>query len=126
MNERPGNFLLKINLFNQDSQSELYKAGHILFREGDEGREMFVVLAGSVELLVHDKLVELVEAGGIFGELALVENRPRIATAVVKTDAMVVRVDEKRFLFLVQQNPFFSLQVMGVIAERLRRMNERL
>ena len=87
---------------------------------------MLVVLAGSIELVVRGRMVETVEAGGILGEVALVENRPRIATAFVKADAKIVRVDERRFLFLVQQNPFFSLQVMAVIAERLRRMDERL
>jgi hypothetical protein len=117
---------MKINLFNQDTEAESYAAGSTLFREGDEGRDMFVVLAGAIELVVRGRMVETVEAGGIFGEMALVENLPRIATAVVKADAKIVRVDERRFLFLVQQNPFFSLQVMGVIAERLRRMDERL
>ncbi len=87
---------------------------------------MLVVLAGSIELVVRGRMVETVEAGGILGEVALVENRPRIATAFVKADAKIVRIDERRFLFLVQQNPFFSLQVMGVIAERLRRIDERL
>ena len=117
---------MKINLFNQDTEAESYAAGSTLFREGDDGRDMFVVLAGAIELVVRGRMVETVEAGGIFGEMALVENRPRIATAVVKADAKIVRVDERRFLFLVQQNPFFSLQVMAVIAERLRRMDERL
>lgn len=117
---------MKINLFNQDTEAESCAAGSTLFREGDEGHDMFVVLSGSIELVVRGRMVETVEAGGIFGEMALVENRPRVATAVVKADARIVRIDERRFLFLVQQNPFFSLQVMGVIAERLRRMNERL
>ncbi len=117
---------MKINLFNQDSAAESFAAGSTLFREGDEGRDMFVVLSGSIEIVVRGRMVETVESGGIFGEMALVDHRPRIATAVVKSDAKVVRIDEKRFLFLVQQNPFFSLQVMAVIAERLRRMDERL
>lgn len=117
---------MKINLFNQDSGAESFAAGSTLFREGDEGRDMFVVLSGCIEIVVRGQMVETVESGGIFGEMALVDHRPRIATAVVKSDAKVVRIDEKRFLFLVQQNPFFSLQVMAVIAERLRRMDERL
>lgn len=117
---------MKINLFNQDTEAERHAAGTVLFQAGDPGQEMFVLIEGSVELLVHGKLVETVGAGGAFGEMALVERLPRVATAVVKSDARLVRIDERRFLFLVQQNPFFALQIMTIMAERLRRMDERL
>jgi CRP/FNR family cyclic AMP-dependent transcriptional regulator len=117
---------MKINLFNKDADAERHAAGTCLFQAGDPGHEMFVVIEGTVDLLVHDKVVETVETGGAFGEMALVEKLPRVATAVVTSDAKVVRIDERRFLFLVQQNPFFSLQIMAVMAERLRRMNEKL
>lgn len=56
----------------------------------------------------------------------MVEDRPRIATATVQTDARLVPIDRRRFEFLVQQNPYFALQLMAVMAERLRRMNEKL
>ena len=58
--------------------------------------------------------------------LALVEDRPRVAPAIVSADTDVVRVDRKRFQFLIQQTPYFSRQLMGIMAERLRRMNQRL
>ena len=87
---------------------------------------MFAVLDGAVDLIVSGKTVETVEAGGVFGEMALVDDRPRIASAIVKSDAKLVRIDRKRFLFLVQQNPFFALQLMTIMAERLRRMDEKL
>jgi CRP-like cAMP-binding protein len=67
-----------------------------------------------------------VNAGGVFGEMALVEERPRIASAIVTADAKLVRIDRNRFMFLVQQNPFFALQLMTVMAERLRRMDQYL
>jgi CRP-like cAMP-binding protein len=69
-------------------------------------------------------VVETVESGGIFGEMALIEKDRRTATAVARTDSTVVAVDERRFLFLVQQTPNFSLHVMRVLSDRLRRMDE--
>ena len=59
-------------------------------------------------------------------KVALVEDKPRGASAIVKADAELVRIDRKRFLFLVQQTPYFSVQLMAIMAERLRRMNEML
>ncbi|HEU5100134.1 MAG TPA: Crp/Fnr family transcriptional regulator [Roseiflexaceae bacterium] len=59
--------------------------------------------------------------GGIVGEMALIDDRPRSATAVAATDCRLVPIDERRFTFLVQQTPMFALAVMRVMAERLRR-----
>jgi CRP-like cAMP-binding protein len=58
--------------------------------------------------------------------MALLDKTPRSATAVAKTDCKLVAVDERRFKFLVQQTPHFSLQLMRIIADRLRRMDRLL
>jgi CRP/FNR family transcriptional regulator, cyclic AMP receptor protein len=117
---------MKIHLFDQDQQAESFPVGHEVFHEGEPGDRMFAVLSGTVDLLIHGKTVETVDAGGVFGEMALVEDKPRTATAVVKDGAKLVTVDRQRFLFLVQQHPSFALQLMTVMAERLRRMDEKL
>ena len=117
---------MKINLFNRDTEHVNFSAGQTVFREGDAGELMFAVIEGAVEIHLHGKVVETIEAGGVFGEMALIESRPRIATAMVKADAKLVAIDRARFEFLVQQNPFFALQLMTIMAERLRRMDEKL
>jgi CRP-like cAMP-binding protein len=114
---------MNIHLFDKEQQTETITAGTAVFHEGEAGDAMFAVLGGAVDLIVRGKTLETVEAGGVFGEMALVEDRPRAASAVVMSDARLVRVDRKRFMFLVQQNPFFALQLMTLMAERLRRMN---
>lgn len=117
---------MKIEMFRKDEHAELYRAGTPVFRVGEQGDRMFAVLDGEVDIVIHGKLVETVGAGGVFGEMALIEDRPRIATAEVRQDARLVPIDKRRFQFLVQQNPFFALQLMGIMAERLRRMDEKL
>lgn len=117
---------MKINLFNSDPNTETFAAGQPVFREGEPGEHMFAVVSGSVDIMIHGKIMETVEAGGVFGEMALVEDQPRVATTIARTNAALVRIDRKRFLFLVQQTPFFSIQLMAIMAERLRKMNERL
>ena len=117
---------MKINLFDQDEAAITVAAGQVIFREGAPTDLMYAVIGGQVEIVIRDQVVETVEAGGVFGELALIEDRPRNATATVVAEARLVAIDRKRFLFLVQQNPFFSIQLMTIMAGRLRKMDERL
>jgi len=117
---------IKIHLFDHDEQAESFPPDHVVFRAGEPGDSMFAVLEGTVAIVIHGQTVEVVGAGGVFGEMALVEDRPRIATAVVGAAAKLVTIGRKRFRFLVQQNPYFALQLMKVMADRLRRMDEKL
>ena len=114
-----------VSLFESEKEQITVAAGQPVFREGDPAHELFVVLEGSVDLLVGAQIVETVQPGGLFGELALVESSPRTATAIAKTDAKLVPINERRFTYLVANPPFFALHVMGVLAGRLRRMDER-
>jgi CRP-like cAMP-binding protein len=115
--------MTSINIFRNAADAQAVPAGHVLFREGDPGDTMFAVATGEVELTVGGDVVEEVGPGGILGELALVDHAPRSATAIARTDASVVQVDADRFGYLVHEHPTFALQVMAVMAERLRRAN---
>lgn len=107
---------------NQDVES--FTAGQTIFRQGDARTFMFVVNEGEVEITVGNKVVEIVQRGGIFGEMAMVDGAPRTATAVARSECKLVPIDQKRFQFLVQQTPYFAIEVMRVLAERLRRTNQ--
>jgi CRP/FNR family cyclic AMP-dependent transcriptional regulator len=112
----------QINIFDHATTFEPYKAGEEIFSANDVGNTMYVVLEGELDILINDKVVETASVGSIIGELALIEpDHRRSATVVAKTDCKLVSVDEKRFKFLVQQTPFFALEVMQVMADRLRR-----
>ncbi len=100
-------------LFEHASDAQRIPAGAAIFQEGDPRDFMYAVVEGQVDLLIKGELVETVGPGGIFGEMALIDNDRRTAAAVAKTDAKVVAVDERRFLFLVQQTPNFALHIKG-------------
>lgn len=104
---------------------EQFSAGANIFREGEHGDRMYVVKDGDVELSVHGKVISTVSKGGIIGEMVLIDKKPRSATARAKTDCQLVPIDEERFLALVHQNPSFALEVMRVLVDRLRLMDER-
>lgn len=112
-----------INLFNHASDTVRYAAGQTIFLEHQVGREMYVVLSGEVEILVRRVVVETVSAGGVIGELALIDTEPRSATARAQTECELAPVNERRFAFLVEQTPHFALQLMRIMAYRLRHMD---
>ena len=113
--------MAKIEVFRHAGNGKSYAAGEIIFREGEPGDVMYAVLEGEVEVRCGDRVIERTGEGGLLGELALIDRAPRSATAVAATPCVLVPVDEKRFQYMVQQTPFFALQVMRVLAERLRR-----
>lgn len=114
-----------LEMFRNEGDGLAFAAGQRIFSRGDEGRAMYVVLEGEVDLDIDGERVETLGAGEPFGEMALIDHAPRVATATARTACRVLEVPEKRFLFMVQQTPYFSLQIMRVMAERLRKMNAR-
>ena len=97
-----------------------YKAGDVIFREGEPAQELFVIQSGQVEIRTGNRQLATLSAYDIFGEMALIDPAPRSATAVAVTDVKIVPVGEKQFLFLVSRTPHFALNVMRVLARRLR------
>jgi CRP/FNR family transcriptional regulator, cyclic AMP receptor protein len=101
-----------------------FKAGSIIFRKGDEARDLFVIKSGEVRIQIGNRTITELGPDSIFGEMALIDNEPRSATATAVTDVELVPVSEKQFLFLVSQTPYFALRVMRVLAQRLRATNK--
>jgi CRP-like cAMP-binding protein len=101
-----------------------FAKGKTIFKEGDLGDEFFVIVRGRVEIRSGDRHFETLGPDGIFGEMALIDDGPRSATAVALTDVTVAPIKENQFLFLVKNTPFFALNVMRVLAHRLRRQNK--
>ncbi len=113
----------EINIFRNAPDSLSLAPGAVLFLEGDEGDMMFAVAEGQIDLTRNGTVIDEIGPGGILGEMALIDSSPRSATAKAATAARVVAVDRKHFTYLVQEHPTFALQVLSVMAERLRRAN---
>ena len=117
--------MAEINVFKHSKDALDVEAGEVLFRQDDEGDVMYAVVDGQIDLTLEDRVVEEVGPGGILGEMALIDTSPRSATATARTSSRVVRIDRRHFEFLVHEHPTFALQVMRVMADRLRRLNQR-
>ena len=103
-----------------------FKAGDVVFKQGDPARELFIIQSGEVEIRLGNRVLETLPQYSIFGEMALIDNAPRSATAVAVSDTKLVSVSEKQFLFLISNTPHFALNVMRVMARRLRAANRAL
>lgn len=108
------------HLARNSSDSLPFAAGAVIFREGENGDSAFVIQEGTVELRHGESVVRVLGPGDLFGELAIIDTLPRSASAIAQSDVRLVPISQKRFLFLVQETPFFAIQVMRVLAERLR------
>jgi CRP-like cAMP-binding protein len=102
------------------------RPGEFLFREADAADALYIVSRGTLRVMSGAAIYEVVEAGGIVGEMAIVEeDKRRSASVIASTHAELIRVDRPIFRELVKGNPDFALMVMRVMSHRLRIMNER-
>ena len=101
--------------------------GQPVFRAGDKGGVMFVLMEGTATVLVGGSVVEEANPGALFGEMGLIDQaEKRSATVIAKTECKLVPVDIDRFHQLVRRTPQFASYVMKSIVSRLRRMNARI
>jgi CRP/FNR family transcriptional regulator, cyclic AMP receptor protein len=102
------------------------RPGEFLFREGDVADALYIVSRGTLRIMSGVAVYEVVEAGGIVGEMAIVEeDKPRSASVISNAYAELIKVDGPTFREMVKAAPDFGLMVMRVMARRLRIMNQR-
>ncbi len=105
--------------------AEGFDAGEKIFLEDDRGDCLYVVRSGLINIVTFGRALENVGPGGIFGEIALVDDGPRSASAMAAVDTEVFSVDRDAFLKLVRAEPAFALDVMRTLATRVRRATEQ-
>jgi CRP/FNR family transcriptional regulator, cyclic AMP receptor protein len=105
--------------------------GHVVFREGDEGDRLFVVLEGKVKISRaaadgRENLLAVLGAGEMFGELSLFDPGPRTATVTTVTEAVLASLDHDDLRPLLLERPGVAVQLLRALAQRLRRTNEAM
>ncbi len=103
-----------------------YAAGTVIFRQGDRGDVMYIVKQGEVQLTYGVGQTTTVGPGSSFGEMALIDRNPRSADALAATDVQLYPVNQRLFFVLVHDTPYFALEVMKSLSDRLRRANGAL
>jgi CRP-like cAMP-binding protein len=98
-------------------------AGRELIREGEAGHEFLVLLDGEVEVRKGDKVVATRGPGGFFGEIALLEHRPRTATVVSTTPVVVEVIGQREFATMLEDEPEVAAQLTSAMKRRLEELD---
>jgi CRP/FNR family transcriptional regulator, cyclic AMP receptor protein len=114
-----------LQLFRNAPEVIAVAAGEYIFRTGEAAKVMYLIIEGEVDLLLGETVVETAGEGSFIGEMALIDDGPRSASARARSDSRVFPIDETRFSLLVKETPFFALQLMKILARRLRSMDAR-
>ncbi|WP_083998054.1 Crp/Fnr family transcriptional regulator [Picosynechococcus sp. PCC 7003] len=115
------------DLFRHDHDTQDFAAGTTIFTAGTPGDHLYIIQTGEVEIRFQGQPLSILGEGEALGEMGVIEpGSPRSATAIAKTDCRLVVIDQKRFTFLIQQNPYFAIEIMKTLAERLSHANQRL
>lgn len=103
-----------------DSARMRYPAKKVIMQEGQTGVLMYVVLEGTVEIAVQNNVMGKIERGGMFGEMALITRAERLASAIAKTDCVLLAINRNVFLDLVCANPKFAISLLSAVGNRAR------
>jgi len=101
-------------------------AGRMIFKAGDSPDFVYILMEGQANILVGSTIVEVAVRGTLLGEIALIDNKPRSATVVARTECKVLPIDAARFDLLLREMPEFGRFIMNAMADRMRRMNDNL
>ena len=97
-----------------------YETGGTILREGQVGVLMYVVLKGKVAIRAGGALLETVGPGGIFGEMALVDRTPRLASAIAESNVKLLAINRAAFLNLVKHSRRFAASLLSAVSARAR------
>ena len=118
--------MLFFDLFRHSPTFVETKSGEVFLEEGDVGNEMYILIEGNAAIELRGHRFAEIGPGEFVGELAVIDGSPRLAKVTALTDCKFVAIDSKRFRFLIAETPNFALEVMRVMAQRLRKANELL
>jgi CRP-like cAMP-binding protein len=114
-----------LNRLASYAHTKAVKAGAMIFEKGNPGTSLFAVLRGTVRISNQsadgkDAVLNMIPAGGIFGEIALLDGRPRTADALAVSDCELMQIDRRDFIPLVTEHPEIALKLIEILCGRIR------
>ncbi len=114
------------SLVEVGATAHAFAAGEKVFKQDDPASHLYIVRTGRIQIVTYGTVLENVGPGGVFGEMALIDEAPRSAAAIAVEATEVLELSRAQFLALIQETPEFALHIMAILADRIRRMNASL
>lgn len=100
--------------------------GDIILKEGEETDDAYIILEGEIEVTKKNKHLATLRENSIFGEIAMVDSRPRTATCTAKTDVTLGQVTRQNYKQLLKHRPEAINPLLRIVADRMRNLTEFL
>jgi CRP-like cAMP-binding protein len=98
------------------------KAGDVILKEGEESTDAYIILEGQVDVIKNNKVIATLQENSLFGEIGLVDQRPRTATCVAKTRCTLGTLTREHFTILLKNRPKDVLPILRLVADRMRNL----
>jgi CRP/FNR family cyclic AMP-dependent transcriptional regulator len=115
-----------VDMFRNEPDIVMFAPGDCLISARESSEAMYVIIDGTVDIRIGGASIDVAGRGEIVGEMALLSQSPRSASVVALTPVRTARIDRNRFLDLVKTTPTFALDVMSVMASRIRRFDAEI
>ncbi len=119
----PGDVLTRIAQIAEEIRCE---QNHVIFKEGDHGESMFVIISGKVDVIQNGHSITQLERGTCIGEMALLDHESRSADAITLEESVLLKIDQEGFFQLMASNPEIMKQIVKILTRRVRSMNKKL
>jgi CRP-like cAMP-binding protein len=100
--------------------AETFKTGEVIFERGSFADAIWIILSGSVRIEKDDTLIDLVGVNYAIGVLSMIDHGPRSGTARANEDSILIRIEQAKFRFMMEEMPNFGWYVTRQLARRLR------
>ncbi len=107
---------------DDDMKTLFKKAGQIIIKEGEESTDAYIILKGEVDVVKNNKVIATLTENSLFGEIGLVDQRPRTATCVAKTGCTLGTVTRENYTKLLEHRPKAVLPILRLVADRMRNL----
>jgi CRP/FNR family cyclic AMP-dependent transcriptional regulator len=117
---------MKIEKSTFEKHVQMFDRGAVIFREDDDGTDMYIIIQGLVEIrkatgASSSKILTTLQKGDMFGEMAIIEKKPRSATAVAVEPTRVLVLNDRLYDHMIGTNPDFARKMNRVLSDRIRR-----
>jgi CRP/FNR family transcriptional regulator, cyclic AMP receptor protein len=101
-----------------------FPSNHSMFRKGEEGRSLYIVISGRIRIHVDDRQLAVFSKGESFGEMAIFDTQPRSASATTLEPSECLELTQEQLYDAVEETPEISLNIIRVLSRRIRNLNQ--